>query len=497
MLVSAASLSAAYYSHGGDEVDTVSGSQGGYASSVTMSYDDETGILSWTRNYSYTAGGAGGPAEYAYITTGVGGGATGAMIFDGGHGSASGTSTGSTPIAAGTWILFVARIVTYDGADVHDFKGYFQAGVTGPPPTFSITFKIPEVPTAANGGAVVHYKILNADGEEVASYDAQPGDPESDLVLAGLESEGELTLAKQDGHAELVNNPVSGLAEVVFVPSGVMVPISSGVPSVGSGTTVAAPPAPPPNNPAPPAPPPVVPNTPPPTPSPSAPIPTPSGPVSGIPSPLLLPRGNGGAGTGGTNDTNGATTASVAAVENAIVESRNAIVDSVEKAANAQIDAINNAAESNTEGHNAVVDAVNTAAAASNEATNALGRNIKGVEYAINGPAGIDAVEGFPSSSETQLDNLDPTGVTGTVLGKFPTSAPTITKPTAVSTITWTLYVPRMGASNLELSKTVDFGASPFATPITIFRTVLQGVLAILFFVLGVNTLRSAFTSGK
>ena len=114
---------------------------------------------------------------------------------------------------------------------------------------------------------------------------------------------------------------------------------------------------------------------------------------------------------------------------------------------------------------------------------------IQGINSALVSSSDIPAdptPETAPSTSA--MDGL-PTTVDG-ILGKLPTAPPAIAPLTSVSPV---FTSPVFTIHGEQYSASFDF--APYATAIGIFRTLCIGIMSIVFFIIYVKTLRSAFAS--
>lgn len=87
------------------------------------------------------------------------------------------------------------------------------------------------------------------------------------------------------------------------------------------------------------------------------------------------------------------------------------------------------------------------------------------------------------------------TSVTTDALGKLP-APPVITPPAALSALSVTLSLPKIGGTLTSKVISVDFSEYPYATPIAVFRAICLACMAGWFFYISFNAIRSAF-AGK
>jgi len=93
------------------------------------------------------------------------------------------------------------------------------------------------------------------------------------------------------------------------------------------------------------------------------------------------------------------------------------------------------------------------------------------------------------------LENLYTTSDVSTAAAKLP-DAPSFTSLAASSTITISFEIPKLGGGSFPVSKTVDFAAEPYATPIAVFRALMTVLLTLVYFIMSFYAVRSAF-AGK
>lgn len=449
--------------------------------SVTVSFHADEGKVYW----SWTRSGSGIGTDYegqVYMYNYAGG-----TIFETNH-TSPGSNSGNFTATVGDRFLIGARNISDLGVE----PGSTVEQDYTVEATFSITFTIP--PGSKPLGD--KYQFLQ-DGEVIQQYDAAPGDPQSTFVLNGLENNHPVTMERvtvtgeigedplHPGRYIIVNQTVTGVQAVVSgtpVVGGVVIPLPTLPGSTPGGTPTKTPT--------------IVPAAPVPTPTPAAPVePKAPKPAPPVPSPLLIPFAG-----GDLTDTGPAKTKDITNAANAIVTGLDAMNLKAADNAGKIVDATNNVADAVSDGANGTITAVN-------KATSEGTKNANAIIAAINAGRADGADDGsvtgtaFAATGTNGLDNLGSAAIigggTGTPLGRYPAAVPSIEKPTASHSITWTITVPKLSGESLSIAKTVDFSASPWATPIAIFRGICQAVLVILFFALGVNTLRSAFASGK
>lgn len=277
---------------------------------------------------------------------------------------------------------------------------------------YSITFQIPAVPSAADGGTVVHYEVRNAAGDVIGTHTAIPGDPATTLVINGLTTNEQLFLVRLEGKPVATKDEQTGIISVTFVSTGAT-SISDGTPQTG-GVTIPAPSVNPTT-------PPVVPVAPTPSPDPTTPpsAPTPVGhttPTTGPGNPTP---------TGGT----GATASDIMAAANQISDRIRESRDDVVASGNAQIDAINGVGETVHSGNVAELEAIDKVAAAVVDTGNA---NVEGFNNVVTGLENVNTTVGQVRDKITETNSkLD---VLGTKLDDIKTNTDAAYTPATAAT---------------------------------------------------------------
>jgi len=485
---------------------------GGTSPEMTASWESGSGQISVTHSISNGGSGSNIYVGHAQLMPG-----TSQAPFAGGYlyrrwagngGLDIGVSpvTGLTNGATYTFLIAVTdwtnTVVGSTGANITVAVGY------------SITFTIP----ANNTNRVIHYQFIQ-DGEVIGSTETSPGEAQSTYTISGLEAGSQVVMQEVLTNANIEEDPLNPGQYIVtsYEVTGVR-DVANGTPQVGGATgSTPLPPGPgqgtsTPTTPAP-SPTPVDPVTPV---APTDPVtpPTPTGPVTGH-----IPVSDPFSG-GEESDTDAATTGDVARSANAIVEAVNATGQAVTDAANGIVDAINDSAASNNEGQNGIIEAVNGVKTAIADSGN-------GIIDAVNKSAqatkdGSDAILSAIKSLKGQLANseadaggaaaptglTDPTGqspiwepgdynIATQLANKLPV-APTIdTEVSNVSEVHIMFEIPVPGGSPIEVDKTIDFAEEPYATPVSLFRSMCLIMVTLTFYLLTFYTVRAAFTTSK
>lgn len=386
--------------------------------SVTMT--DATHVA-WTLNMTVT----GNPDSHypnAYVETAISSdGLVGftnigsyRLFKPAGTGSVSYSTGGTVVVPTGT--AYMRTRINNDGLGT--FTGAWVA--IGPPPTYSITFQIAAVPSAADGGTVVHYEIRDAAGDVVSTYNAIPGDAATSVTLNGLTTNDPLYLVRLEGSLHTVTVPGAGgadIQQVQFVSTGAT-PISSGTPTT-SGTSVSSPTVPVPKGPPADTPTPVAPTTSTTPTTPTTTTPASNGSWGSLPS----PTGTSGATqtdimtaanqiTQAVHDASDKNTAATAVVVTAVDKVAAAVADSGTKQVTA-IDKTSKAIWDNSKAivgavdtGNKLLDTLNTKLQNVDDKTKANGTKLDSINAGISSVStGIGALSGGIASLTTAVQN--------------------------------------------------------------------------------------------
>jgi len=356
-------------------------------------------------------------------------------------------------------------------------------------PSYEITFTIPANPHDRH----VTYQFVQ-NGENVGSYQQEPGASVALYQITGLESNDPVVMMEVEVVREWIEDPLN---PGTYIEGSVTVtniaPVASGTPAE-TGPTIDAPPAPKPpaNNVPTPAPTPA-------TPAPPVSAPTAAPPVTG-PTPFATPFGS-----TETSDTTGAKTQDIANAANAIVEALSTTATAAATNANGIITAVNTAATSATTNANGMIDAVNANATATVSglaavvtALNALKAQNVAIAQSESSAGGTSAPAGLtdPSTQTAVWDGggFNPETKFGTLI---PTAPTIITSVSPVTTFTIEFAVPVPHGADIEVSHDINFAAAPFAAPIAIFRGICNVFVTLGFYLLTFYTVRGAFTTAK
>lgn len=468
--------------------------------SLTVTYNEAENKVYWTWTRSPQSGS--GSPDYegqVYLYS------TGGTLVDTNH---------TFPLSGGGNVVHVSGYEYFMGARNID-GGSVEPGSThellwSPGPSFKITFHIPAVPSAANGGVVVHYEARNAAGDVLAEYSALPGDPASEIVLAGLETDDPIYLVRLEGSPASVVNPTTGEITIVFNSTG-HTPIANGIPLPGSGAQVGSPTTPVPNPPTPPAPPvtPVTPSTP--TTPPDAPGgTTPVDPATpGSPS-NPTPTGSDGAKkedvmANANQISDRIREASAKAVEtgNKIIEATDKVAAAVSASGTKQIEATDKVAGAVKENTNKILEAhtqstaiwsdvrdgvkgVGTKLDAANGKLEDIKANTAALVSAINGSPG-DVTSAEFDQTTTATTSASAAGVTG-IISKLPAQPGLETTIPKVGFVEYSIPMPLTGDS---VSIMIDL--RPWETQVTAIRAFIAAVLGIWFYLTVVKTIKEGF----
>jgi hypothetical protein len=212
----------------------------------------------------------------------------------------------------------------------------------------------------------------------------------------------------------------------------------------------------------------------------------PSDPQPALPNPttgggglLLVP--------GTSEATTAATTGDISEVTAGIATGANAVVTNATSNANGIIGAVNRSVTA--------LDKINATLQSSSKGGFDDGNIVAGlsdVKLAVDSvTAAIEAqntTDGVPDSGVVPATTEGLTSTVnfssdhaGALIGALPV-APTFSGITPSSTVHIAFHIPSPGHSDIEVDKTIDFSAEPYATPILVFRTCLLVVVTVGFY---------------